>query len=314
MDQDLKRISNGLRLPQDSRERIRAQLASPPAHQEEIMKKASFKKYIPLIAAAIVVLSLTLTAAAIIAPQFRNDIIVDSISDIPLPDPTNPNAPAVVGGSAPNGTPPRPLEDTAKSMRFKSNGFLSKETINSSLVFEYNKWDDFELLSNDPALRSRRVTRADGAEKMEYTAENPANLIDTLTERVSFDLSWIDKHYDYVPDANFSFVITDPTGGYVGEILEALYTKPDGSGYFHIELTNTFENYGNVSLYVVEGVYETAYYYKSANGYEFLIEMHKGNTWATCRTNHGKFFLYGAYLTKDEVEDILDNLSLSLEE
>ena len=43
----------------------------------------------------------------------------------------------------------------------------------------------------DPSLRSCRVTREDGAEKMEYTAENPANLLETLTGRVTLDLSLV---------------------------------------------------------------------------------------------------------------------------
>ena len=45
MDQDLKRISNGIRLPQESRERIRAQLASCQRQQEDVpMKKTLLKK------------------------------------------------------------------------------------------------------------------------------------------------------------------------------------------------------------------------------------------------------------------------------
>ena len=44
MDQDLKRIASELRLPQDSRERIRAQLTSCQRQQEDIpMKKNAVK-------------------------------------------------------------------------------------------------------------------------------------------------------------------------------------------------------------------------------------------------------------------------------
>lgn len=170
-----------------------------------------------------------------------------------------------------------------------------------------------EVLSDDPALRSRLVTRLDGAEKMEYTAENPASLVDTLTGRARFDLSWIGEHYDYVPNANFSYVVTDAKGSYAAEMLSALYAKPDGSGYFRIEINNLAEADYWTQSYIVEGSYETAYYYTSADGYEFLIRMHNGNVWVDCSTSHATVSMYGAYLTEHEIEDILDNLQLSLE-
>ena len=41
--------------------------------------------------------------------------------------------------------------------------------------------------------------------------------------------------------------------------------------------------------------------------------LHEGWVWAECRTSHADVSLNGAYLTQDEVEDILDNLSLHIE-
>lgn len=312
MDQDLKRIAGGLRLPPESRERIRARLASCQDQKEEVsMKKSALKTRVPLIAAVIVAMALTLTAGAAVAQFFRNDIIVDRWEDIP--DPADEGIGAV-GVTSPNGTPPSTLEETIESSRFKSDGWSSKETIGGGgLVYGYNQWDDFELLDSGPALRSRRVTRADGAEKMEYTAEDPASLVDTLTGRVTCDLSWMGEHYDYVPDGNFSYVVTDPEGGYVCELLDALYAKPDGSGYVTITLSNTVTSKDDSPTYVIDGSYETAYYYTSSGGYEFLIEMNNGTIWASCKTSHADVSLFGAYLTQSEIEGILDNLQLSLE-
>ena len=42
--------------------------------------------------------------------------------------------------------------------------------------------------------------------------------------------------------------------------------------------------------------------------------MHNGNVWVDCFTRHTTVSIYGAYLTSDEIEDILDNLQLSAEE
>lgn len=169
-------------------------------------------------------------------------------------------------------------------------------------------------LSSDPALRSRRVGRVDGAEKMEYTAENPANLLDTLTGRVMIDLTWMHDNYKYIPDANLSYVVTDKKGNYVSEAFEALYAKPDDSGYVRVTLENMAEADYFAQAYIVDGSYETAYYYTTPDGYEFLITMNTGNVWVECNTSHANISMYGAYLTSDEIEDILDNLSLSVAE
>lgn len=311
MDQDLKRISSGLKLPRESRERIRARLASCQDQKEDIpVKKGSMKPRIPLIAAAIIIaMALSLTAGAISRQFFRNDIIVDSREEIP--DPADHGAaPGFVGYSSPSGNPPSTLEKIIESNRFKSDGWLSKDRIDGGMATGYFRWDDVELLDSTPTLRSRRVTRADGAEKLEYTAENPVSLVDTLTGHISFDLSWMGQHYDYVPDANFSYVITDPKGNYVEELLSALYVKPDEIAYVELTFDNTAE-YDSTSLsYVISGSYEVAYYYTNSDGYEFLIQMDNGHVWASCRTGHSNVSLYGAYLTEDEIEDILDNLSL----
>lgn len=316
MERNFKRISDGLKLPQESRERIRSQLTSYQKQSEDVpMKKSTLKSRAPLIAAAVVMMmALTLTAAAAVALHlFRNDIIVFSKEDIPAPSSEN-GSPGSVAITEPNGNPPFTLEEMAKSGRFTSENWDTGGGINGGVVNEYSQWDSVETLSGDPALRIRRVNREDGAEKMEYTAENPKNLLDTLTGRVTINLEWLDEHYDYVPDANLSYVISDEKGNYIGEYFEALYAKKDGGGYVKADIQNRAREGNYTQGYIIDGSYETAYYYTSANGYEFLIEMDRGWVWAECRTANADVNLLGAYLTTDEVEDILDNLSLAINE
>ena len=321
MERNFKRISDGLKLPQESRERIRSQLASYQKQSEDIpMKKSTLKSRVPLIAVAVVMMmALTLTAAAAVGVHlFRNDIIVSSRDDIPMPSSEN-GAPAqatdgAVAIDGPGGNPPATLEETIKSNRFKSDDWVAGERINGGVVSEYHQWDSVEVLSSDPVLRSRRIGREDGAEKMEYNAENPANLLDTLTGRVTFDLEWVNEHYDYVPDANLSFVVSDAKGDYVSENFDALYAKKNGSGYVDFTIENIAQADYFGQAYVIDGSYETAYYYTSVDGHEFLIEMDTGHFWAQCCTSHANVSLHGAYLTTDEVEDILDNLSLAINE
>ena len=313
MERNFKRISDELKLPQESRERIRSQLASCQKQTEDIpMKKSILKSRVPLIAAAVVMaMALTLTVAAAAVHLFRNDIIVPRLDDIPLLSSENGDLGAfVVGG--PGGHPPAALEKMTKSARFKSDDWDLGEHINGGVVSEYLRWDTVEVLSSDPTLRSRRVGREDGAEKMEYTAENPADLLGTLTGRVTFDLKVMDEHYDYVPDANVSFVVSDAKGDYVSEYFSSLYAKKDGEGYVNVEMYNIAQDDYFARTYIIDGSFETAYYYTSADGYEFLIETDNGSVWAECRTSHANVSLHGAYVTADEVEDILDTLSLTI--
>ncbi len=314
MERNFKHIADGLKLPPESRARIRFQLVSCPKRSEDIpVKKTTLKSRVPLIAAAVVMLmALTLTAAAAAVHLFRNDILVSSIDDIPLSsaDSDGDDAVAVAGG----GNPPSAWEEAVESARFKSDDWDTGDRINGGVINEYHYWDTVEVLSSDPALRSRRIGREDGAEKMEYTAENPASLLDTLTGRVTFRLEWLHEHYDPVPDGNLSFVVSDASGNYVSECFEALYTKKDGSGYVDLEFDNIAQADYLGQTYILDGTYETAYYYTSADGYEFLITMDNGNIWANCRTSHAEISLHGAYLTAGEMEDILDNLSLTIRE
>jgi len=324
MERNLKRISDELKLPQDSRERIRSQLSAHDTKSEDIpVKKKILKSRVPLIIAAVVaMMALTLTAGAeAVKSMFHNDILVPSLEDAfeqaqesqAAEGSDGPTSFAVV--SSPGGTPPTPLEEMVENDRFKSDDWETGERIAGGVTFEYTEWESAEVISSDPALRSRRVTRGDGAEKMEYTAENPVNLLPTLTGRVTFDLTWMGEHYDYVPDADMAFVVADPDGAYVSELFSALYAKPDESGYVEVKMWNVADEKDNSGpVYIVEGSYETAYYYTTTDGYQFLITIHKGRVSAVCVTDHARISLYGAYLTTDEVEDILDNLSLSIQE
>ena len=169
MERNFKRISDQLKLQRESRERIRLQLAARQVQKEVIpMKKVNLKRRIPLVAAVIVLaMTLTITASAAVARLFRNDIIVSSEEDIPKLSDISSNKDdsfAVVG---PNGTPPSSLDEMIESDRFKTDDWEVGEMINGGAgSLDYTFWDSVEeVVSSDPALRSRRIGRADGAEK-----------------------------------------------------------------------------------------------------------------------------------------------------
>lgn len=308
MERKLKRISQSLTLPPESRARIRSRLASYQPEQEDItMKKVRFKVRIPLIA-AVIAMALAMTAAAAVTDVlFRNSRIVSSKEDLPAPEPgsgvTVTILPNVEGS-------PTPLEEMAEASRFDPDDWKNGEALDGGVTRNYLEGASVEVLSLDPALRSRRVTRGDGTEQMEYTAENPVNLLGTLTGRVTLDLTWMEEHYDHVPDANHAFVVTDRNGGHVSEGFDALYAKGDGVGYVLIGICNSGQAVDLCQSYLL---YDDACYYTSAGGLEFLITVFPQMVRAECLTDHAEIKLLGAYLTQDEVENILDHLSLSIE-
>lgn len=278
------------------------------------MHKSTLKKRVSVLAAAAVLaVALTLTAAAAVTRLFRNDILVPSSADIPLPagEDDGPSAVAVRGA---NDAPPVSLEEITESARSKSEDWAAGEQLGGGVLPDYAQWDTAEVLSSDPALRIRRVQRSDGAEKMEYTAEDPANLTDTLTGRAAFDLTYLDMQYLYVPSANLSFVVSDADGSYVSEYFSALYAKSDGSGYVQLQIYSTAQADYFTQSYAAKDSYDSAYYYTTPEGCEFLITAKSGKIWADCAASHTSVGLYGAHLANEEVENILDSLSLSLQE
>lgn len=314
MKQSFERISNALILPQKSRERIRSQLAAYERPADEVpRRKTTLRSRVSVIAAvAAVMMVLVLSAGAVAVQLFRNDVVVSGEDDIPAPT-FHTGAPGGYVISKPSGEPPATLEEMIASARMFTEEWDSEESINGG-IYGYSQWDTLEVLSSDPTLRTRRIGRKDGAEKLEHTAEDPTNLLDTLTGNITFDLAWMNDHYDFVPDANMTSLICDKSGSLVIEFFRALYAKKDGTGYVDLSFDYIAQADYFGQAYVLEDSYETAYYYTSADGLEYLITMDNGNVWVECRTSHASISMRGAYLTTTEVEDILDNLSIAIQE
>ena len=153
----------------------------------------------------------------------------------------------------------------------------------------------------------------DAAEKMQYMAEDPATLLPELTGRIQFDLTWLSEHYDALPRDNQAYVIRDADGAFVSEFFWARYGAKDGKGWIALEAVyDGTHNWG--ASYIVDETYEEAYYYTTQNGYEFLITADSGTVWADCTTDHASVSLYGAYLTTQDMEQIVEYMAVSMRE
>ncbi len=307
MEQSFKSAAEALRLPSASRERIRASRAAAPAPSAQEPERRTVRRVrIPRLAAAVVlILTLSITAAAAVSHYFRNSILVSDENEIPS------DLPVVVTTGAPLNPAEALTEEKIARYRVKSDDWSIGEEISGGVLSGYVLWDSTEVLSSDPSLRIRRTTRqCDDAVKMEYTAENPAVLPAQLSGRATLSLDWLAERYDYVPDANSAFLVTDGDGSFVSDFFLALYRKPDSDAYFALELTDIREPDYYARSYVVDGEFEDAYYYTTPDGCEYLITLDSGHVSAECTGTYSYFNLTGAFLTKAETEALLDSLHL----
>ena len=148
---------------------------------------------------------------------------------------------------------------------------------------------------------------------MQYMAADPADLLPVLTGKIRFDLTWLSENYKAVSLDDQAFIIRDEDGGFVSEYFWAAYGANDGKGWFRLEIMH--DTTWNLSPdYIVDGTFEEAYYYTTADGYEFLITADGDTVWADCTTAKTNVSLYGAYLTTSDLEQIVEHLALSISE
>ncbi len=307
MEQQFKRIADSVRLPERSRTRIRAQIASHEEEQEASIMKT--RKHLPRLAVAAILIAAVLTltaAAAAVVHQFRNNILVSDISEIPEATDEVPMAVAVIEPSADRKADPTLEEELAKEPHITMEEWRNGERIGSV-------WDECELISDDPALCIRRITREDGAEKMQYMAADPADLLPMLTGKIQFDLTWLAEHYSVIIPDNEACVIRDADGQFVSEFFWAAYGVEGGPGWVSLDID--YDTTRNLSpAYLVEDMLDEAYYYTTSNGYEFLITSLDGSASASCTTAKAYISISGSYLTTDDIEQIVEHLSLRISE
>ena len=127
-----------------------------------------------------------------IRDKFRNDILISDLSEIPEPTGDTPMAVAVTGPASSRKAPKTLEERLADGPKITLEEWRNGEKIDGTFSHLYSGWDHAELISDDPALCIRRITRdEDGAEKMQYMAADPADLLPVLTGKIRFDLTWL---------------------------------------------------------------------------------------------------------------------------
>ena len=314
MEQSFKHLANAVRLPEDSRARIRAQIASHWKEQEASTVKQP-KKHLPRLAVAAIIIAAALTltaAAAAVIHQFRNSILISDLSEIPEQEGDSPMAVAVAEPASDREAPETLKERLADGPEITMEEWRNGEKIGGTTSHLYGGWDHAELISDDPALCIRRITREeDGAEKMQYMAADPADLLPVLTGTIRFDLTWLSENYKTIIPDDQAYIIRDADGNFVSEYFWAAYGANDGKGWMRLEIVHD-TTWDLSPAYIVDGTFEEAYYYTTADGYEFLITADGDTVWADCTTAKTSVSLYGAYLTTADLEQIVEHLAVSI--
>lgn len=219
MEQSFNHLADAVRLPESSRARIRTQIASHRKEQGASTVKQP-KKHLPRLAVAAIIIAAALTltaAAAAVIHQFRSDILISDLSEIPEPTGDAPTAVAVAEPASDRKAPKTLAERLADGPEITLEEWRNGEKIGGTTSHLYGGWDHAELISDDPSLCIRRITREeDGAEKMQYMAADSAALLPVLTGNIRFDLTWLSENYKAVSLDDQAFIIRDEDGGAAG--------------------------------------------------------------------------------------------------
>ena len=308
----LKQAVSHITMPKDMAQRICGHLRQAASQRVAVPK---WYHSAPAVAAVLAVCTLT-ASAAICTYLFHNPTILQDHNALNAVI----EAHKVSGSShqkaiiyqTPASRTPIPLEDMITDYTLKSTGWTSEDTKQGSFRPQ-DAWSSMDVTDADAPLRARSIYSKSGAVKEEFTAEDPALLQGQIDGDLRIDFAALDTAFEYVPNANLLYTITDGAGEYAGMYCNSLYAGPAEGSYFTIQYTyEPGVDNGTVSApYIPESDYDKAYPYTNAHGVEFVITAYGDCTWADCATAHSTFSLYGGYLSTQEVETILDAIGMA---
>ena len=253
-------------------------------------------------------------ASAAAGLVFHNERIVGSVDEARADAAETGDGSYVV--SAPNRTPPPALDYMIAQRRAPSDHWTDPEKLGGVAGFTWVNWREMTVTEAEGPVKARTVTgRTDTvlpawAVKYEYTARRPSLLAETGPRHLTLDHAWLEGTYT-APDYTCLYLDQrDSTGRETGESLLALYATPAGR-WVQVEYSYDARTPDLGSSYIVEGHYDRAETYTSATGLEAVIKTASGSLWADVQTDHGYLSLYGAWITVEEAEAILDHLALS---
>lgn len=261
--------------------------------------------------AAILVIAFVSVAAATHHQKFDNEIILENMDEFKqVNEKPDRDTSVMIGLSSPNSPTPHSLEEMIEGSRFKSKDWESERTIGGGSLSS-DRWSRMEMIDAEGPLRSRKVYSYKGAVKTEYTAENPRMLQEFITGDFQLNIDALNTMYQYIPDGNMLYTIKDKHQKYRGMMFLTMYASDDGHSYFQLSSHHDLSSFNDQSnTYVLKNSYDVLYNYTNPHGVEFVIKIYGDCVWASSITKNSSFDLYGGYMSADEVEKVLDQVTL----
>lgn len=306
----LKKAVEQINMPEKMQERIikgvkeNMKHGQATAHKPGRGLKRSFKTCV-IIATAVASLVTVVATGGI--HGFINPIIVENMQA--LRQYISQNDVSSYSVTAPNSKTPHSLEEMTESCTFKDRGWLSEETMGGSVRSE-DEWMSMEVVQVEGDFKKRYVYATNGAVKTEYTTKDPGMLQDLFTGDVRIDFSGLDEEFQWVPNANMFYEIVERNHKEVGTYCEALYQGEAERSFFVLSCTNTAAKNQMENAYIAADAYDQIYHYTNAEGMEFIIKVYGDCIWAESVMEHSEIGLYGGYMRTDEVEAVLEHISL----
>ncbi|MFQ8837816.1 MAG: hypothetical protein ACLR8L_08045 [Oscillospiraceae bacterium] len=315
----MKRIADSVRLSEGSRTRIRAQIAFQQKNRRLLAAKQSKNicrgwRWPAIIIAA--VLTLTSGGCGGYPPVPERYHLSTSVNELPEPTERYTDGRGCCGTDSQSAaqTLDEILAEGPYITAERSGRPEKKSVVRHPPQYGGLGYRGAHQQRSDALPSAGSHARQTAQEKMQYMAEDPADLLPVLTGKIRFDLTWLAEHYSVViPDDQAIYHPGRGSAAFVSEYFWASYGANDGKGWFRLEIMH--DTTWNLSPdYIVDGTFEEAYYYTTASGYEFLITADGDTVRADCTTAKTSVSLYGAYLTTRDLEQIVEHLALSITE
>ena len=194
------------------------------------------------------------------------------------------------------------------SSTWTRDAYLDEDAIPLSSV----DWISSTVDCAEGPLWERHAYNAKGHVRAEATAETPLLLLDRQTPYATWDLDWMEAHYDSVPYGNRAYTTTDQDGNFLGTFFETLYLSGEDA-YVDLTYFYSIDHTEPFPAYYIEEEFDQIEEYTTSTGVACLLSQSGNVINARAETAHYTFYLYAGNLTFDEAKEILEHLQLQVD-
>lgn len=194
------------------------------------------------------------------------------------------------------------------SSTWTRDAYLDEDAIPLSSV----DWSSSTVDCAEGPLWERHAYNAKGHVRAEATAETPLLLLDRQTPYATWDLDWMEAHYDSVPYGNRAYTTTDQDGNFLGAFFETLYLLGEDA-YVDLTYFYSIDHTEPFPAYYIEEEFDQIEEYTTSTGVACILSQSGNVINARAETAHYTFYLYAGNLTFDEAKEILEHLQLQVD-